>query len=279
MTIPSFEEYLDSLTNLATANDPSVLSAQAAALKVAADAIKALPEVTASNLAALIQAHPEYVPALGLAVGLSKEGLKNTLRHHLGTTGHVKVAREDPDSIIAMLDAAYDLLRLVEKQRGAAYDFGDLLVARAGTRTTAADAGHRGRQIEDEIEAVARDLGLACETRTRFEGRGGQGPCDLAIPRGGGDAKIVVAAKGFNSTGSRLSDAVNEIERMAEVRTPTQFVFAAIDGIGWKSRQSDLRRIHRLWVDRRIDGMFNLATLDQFRIALESAARRVGLLQ
>lgn len=278
MTIPSFEEYLDSLSNLATVNDPTVLSAEGAALKAAADAIKALPDATAPNLAVLIQQHPEYVPALGLAVGISKEGLKNTLKHHLGTTGHVTLARENPDSIIAMLDGEYDLLRLIEKQRGAAYDFGDLLVARAGTRTTAADAGQRGRQIEDEIEAVARDLGLPCETRTRFEGRGGVGPCDLAIPSGGNDALIVVAAKGFNSTGSKLTDAVTEIERMAEVRTPTQFVFAAIDGIGWKSRQADLRRIHRLWVDRRIDGMFNLATLDQFRTELEGAARRLGLL-
>jgi len=279
VTAPSFEEYLDSLSNLATVNDPTVLNAEGAALKVAAAAIDDLPDVSAPRLAALIQEHPEYVPALALAVGLSKEGLKNTLRHHLGTTGHFTLARQAPDSIIRMLDAEYDLLRLVEKQRGAAYSFGDLLVARAGSRTTAADAGQRGRRIEDEIEAVARDLGLSCETRTRFVGRGGDGPCDLAIPSGGDAARIVVAAKGFNSTGSKLTDAVTEIERMAEVRTPTQFVFAAIDGIGWKSRQADLRRIHKLWVDQRIDGMFTLSTLDRFRIELEGAARRLGLLQ
>ena len=96
MTIPSFEEYLDSLSNLATVNDPTLLSAEGAALKVAANAIGVLPDVSASRLAALIREHPEYVPALGLAVGLSKEGLRNTLRHHLGTAGHVMLAREDP---------------------------------------------------------------------------------------------------------------------------------------------------------------------------------------
>lgn len=278
MTIPSFEEYLNSLSDLATVNDPTLLTAEGAALKVAADAITGLPDLSGPTLAALIRTHPEFVPALGLAVGLSREGLKNTLRHHLGTTGHVSLARERPDLIISMLDAEYDLLRLVEKQRGAAYDFGDLLVARAGTRTTAANAGQRGRRIEDEIEAVARDLGLPYETRTRFAGRGSDGPCDLAIPSGGIEAKIVVAAKGFNSTGSKLSDAVTEVERMAEVRTPTQFVFAAIDGIGWKSRQADLRRVHQLWVDHRIDGLFNLSTLDRFRVELDAAARRLRLL-
>ena len=61
----------------------------------------------------------------------------------------------------------------------------------------------------------------------------------------GGNAAIAVAAKGFDSTGSKLTDAVREIEEMADVRLPRQFIMAVIDGIGWKSRQSDLRRIYR----------------------------------
>ncbi|NED64675.1 hypothetical protein G3I15_27495, partial [Streptomyces sp. SID10244] len=55
------------------------------------------------------------------------------------------------------------------------------------------------------------------------------------------------------------------IEEMAEVRLPKQLVLAVIDGIGWKSRQSDLRRIHQLWADRQIDGMYTLVSLDRFR--------------
>lgn len=277
MSIPTFEEYLASLSNLATVNDPTVLSTEGATVKVAADAIKTLPEVTATSMAALIHQHPEYVPVVGLAVGVSKEGLKNTLRHHLGTSGYVTLARDDPEAIIAMLDHEYDLLRLVEKQRAGAYDFGDLLVARAGPGTTAAAGIRRGRRIEDEIEAVARDLGLACETRTRFVGRGGDGPCDVAIPAGGRrpDRR---GSQGIQLHRVQTLRRVTEIERMTEVRTPTQFVFAAIDGIGWRSRQADLRRIHQLWIDDRIDGMFNLTTLDQFRAELEGAARRLGLL-
>ena len=64
-----------------------------------------------------------------------------------------------------------------------------------------------------------------------------------------------------------------EIEEMAEVRLPRQVVLAVIDGIGWKSRQSDLRRIHQLWADRQIDGMYTLATLDTFRDDLAEFAR------
>lgn len=96
------------------------------------------------------------------------------------------------------------------------------------------------------------DLGLPYATRTRFEGRNSRtAPCDLAVPGAGGAAQIVVAAKAFDSTGSKLTDAVREMEEMADVRRPSQFVMAVIDGIGWLSRANDLRRIHALWVSAR----------------------------
>ena len=88
----------------------------------------------------------------------------------------------------------------------------------------------------------------------------------------------MVAAKGYDSTGSKLTDAVREIEEMAEVRSPRQFVIAVIDGIGWKNRISDLRKIHQLWDDRAIDGMYTLSTLDKFRSDIEDAARLRKLL-
>ncbi len=65
---------------------------------------------------------------------------------------------------------------------------------------------------------------------------------------------------------------------MADVRLPTQFVMAAVDGIGWKSRGADLRRIYDLRNDDRIDGLYTLNTLGEFRADLEDAARRLGLL-
>ncbi|MFV0634905.1 hypothetical protein [Demequina sp.] len=84
---------------------------------------------------------------------------------------------------------------------------------------------------------------------------------------------LVVAAKAFDSTGSKLTDAVREIQEMADVRMPRQYVMAVVDGIGWKSRVADLRRIHRLRETGAIDGMYTLAPLDVFHDDLEEAAR------
>lgn len=277
-SLPTFDEYVASLGHLTAHIDPTASTPEASAIKEAADSLTALAAINAETLTAWVAEHPRAVPALGLTVGLSQERLKNTLKHAFDTSGWVTLARERPADLVGMLDRDYDLIRLVETQRANAYTFGDVLVARAGTRVTATSAGVAGRKVEDEIEAIARDLGLVCETRTRFIGRNSRdAPCDLAIPSGAG-AHIVVAAKGFDSTGSKLSDAVREIMEMADVRQPRQYVMAIIDGIGWKGRLADLRRIYQLWQTQQIDGMYTLGTLDSFRVDLAVAARRAGLL-
>lgn len=272
-----FEEYLNSLGRLTAHIDPTASTPEADEIKDAADSLVSLDEITAESLAAWVQERPTFVPVLGLAVGLSQEKLKNSLRNEFDTSGWVTLARQRPAELIEWLDEDFDLIRLVSTQRSRTYGFGDLLVARAGTRVTATSAGVSGRKVEDEIEAIAKSLGLPYQTRSRFTGKGGRSaPTDLVIPSAA-DAQIVVAAKSFDSTGSKLTDAVREIEEMAEVRLPRQFVMAVIDGIGWKSRKADLRRIHALWQNNIIDGMYTLSSLDVFRNDLEDAVRRLDL--
>lgn len=136
-----------------------------------------------------------------------------------------------------------------------------------------------GRGLEDEVEAVIKALGLQPSMRGRFAGRDNRtAPCDFAIHGAGGEALIVGCVKGFNSTGSKLSDAVREVVQMADVRMPRQFVFAVIDGIGWLSRRADLERIYNLRRTDQIDGLYSLARLNEFRADLEQAARLRGLL-
>ncbi|TDD98247.1 hypothetical protein [Jiangella asiatica] len=275
--VPAFDEYLTSLGRLSAHVDPTAASPEAANIKAAAASLAAVDDVSVASLAAWVTEHPAWVDVLGLSVGLSQEKLKNTLKDWFGTSGWITLARQRPVELIERLDTDLDLVRLVTVQRHRTYDFGDVLIARAGTRGTAKRAGRSGRKIEDEIEAIAMDLGLPCRTRTKFVGRNGRtAPCDLVIPESA-DAHIAVAAKGFDSTGSKLTDAVREIEEMAEVRMPRQFIMAVIDGIGWKSRQSDLRRIHALWANGSIDGMYTLSSLDRFRHDLRQAALLRGL--
>lgn len=273
-----FEEYVSSLGQMNTHIDPRRESPESELIRDAASSLASMEHVDREALAQWIQVNPSWTPTLGLAVGLSQERLKNTLRHALGTSSWLVASRQFPADVIDLLDDEFAIIETVLQLRNSVFTFGDVLVARAGTRVTASRAGIAGRRLEDEIEAIAGELGLPCKTRTRFVGRNGRtAPCDLVIPDGTA-AEIVVAAKGFDSTGSKLTDAVREIEEMADVRLPRQFVIAVIDGIGWKSRQADLRRIHTLWATNQIDGMYTRSSLPTFRRDLEGAARIRGLL-
>jgi len=277
--VDDFDEYVASLSQLSVATDPTLPTAQSEEIREIAVGLGGMGEVTAATLVQFIEAQPEAVPVLGLTVGLTREKLKNVLRHRLGSSSWTRLTKEKPAELIAVLDEHYDLVRLLTEQRFEQYNFGDVLVARAGSRATANLAAVRGRRLEDDLEAVAKALSLPYATRTRFEGRNGQtAPCDLAIPAGNAHAQIVVAAKGFDSTGSKLTDAVREVEQMANHRRPAQFVMAVVDGIGWKSRLSDLKRIHDLWTSNQIDGLYTLERLGDFRTDLEAAAKVRGLL-
>jgi hypothetical protein len=277
--IPSFDEYISSLSQLTTWIDPTLETPDSADIKAAADSLAALDEITLNSVATWASENPPWTRILGLSVGLSQEKLKILLKHRLDSESWVKLARTRPVDLITVLDQEYDMLRLVSEQRRSTYAFGDILVARAGTRGNATAGANAGRKLEDMIEQIAKDLGLSYKTRTRFVGRGGlDAPCDLVIPGGGNEAIIAVAAKVFGSTGSKLTAAFKEIEDMANVRKPTQFVMAVIDGLGWLMRRADLTRLYNLWANGSIDGMYTVATLDRFQSDLEDFARLRRLL-
>jgi hypothetical protein len=280
MTSISFDDFVTGLTALGSATqDAKAVAAQAREVSEAATVLLALPEVTAATLARLVQEHPTWVPYLASCVGLGREQLKRQLQHRLGSSGWITLARRRPEQLVDALDRAYGLVRAITEQRAQAWTFADVLVERAHwSQRSASQSISRGRRLEDVVEEALRALGLPYEMRARFSGQHGQdAPCDFAVPAGGEDALIVGAVKGFDSTGSKLSDAVREIERMTTVRLPRQFVFAFVDGIGWLGRKADLRRIYQLWTDRAIDGLYSLSRRDQLHQDLAAAARRLGL--
>jgi hypothetical protein len=273
-----FADYLGTLSRLSAHIDPLASTDETDAIRAAAVSLAALAVISRKSLAKWAAANPHDVPVLGLLVGLGQEKLKDALKHTFDTSGWVLLARNNAAELVDWLDNSYDVVAQANAQLHSTYGIGDVLVARAGTRAAATAAGAQGRKVEDEIERVAKELGLPYKTRTTFTGRNGRtAPCDLVIPNSD-SAAIAVAAKGFDSTGSKLTDAVREIVEMADVRLPRQFVIAVIDGIGWKSRAADLRRIHQLWVNQQIDGMYTLATLDQFHDDIEDAAKLRKLL-
>jgi hypothetical protein len=273
------EDYLGRLRRLTEHVDPTAASPEADAIRAAGASLDRLPEVSEEILVEWVTVHPEAVNALGLAVGLSQEKLKNLLKVRFGSSSWARVAKGDPHGLVAWLVEEFALVAALEQQRNRAYTFGDVLAARGTSRQTATSAGVAGRSIEDAVEQIVQDLGLPYAMRGRFVGRNGEtGPADLAVPDFE-NAVVAVACKGFDSTGSKLTAAVTEVTEMANVRYAHQYVLAVVDGIGWLNRLGDFRRMYALAASRRIDGLYALADLDRFRDDLEQAARRHGLLE
>jgi hypothetical protein len=273
----SFDQFLASLSNLATpAREDPAMQVHVAGL---VEALRKIGAPTRESLEAFVAQHPDSVPLLASCVGLTQEQLKNQLSHRLGSAGWTTLARTRAKDLIALLDQEFDLVPRLTEQLQRQWSFEDVLLERyLWSRRTARRAVGQGRNVEDAVEEVVRTLGVSYGLRTRFAGRNALAPCDLAIPEGGEAAQIVVAMKGYNSTGSKLSDAVREVEAMAAARAPSQYVYAVVDGIGWRNRQADLRRLHGLWDRREIDGLYTLAHLARFESDLKTAAVRLGLL-
>jgi hypothetical protein len=104
--VPSFEEYVSSLGRSTAPVDPTAPSAKASDIKDAAHGLSALVDVSINSLASWVADHPKWVPVLGLAVGLSQEKLKNTLKDHFDSSGWQTLARKRVNELITMLLAS-----------------------------------------------------------------------------------------------------------------------------------------------------------------------------
>lgn len=278
MSVPTFEEYRDSIGQVSVHVSPLATTAAAERIQAAAASLARLPELEVDTVTGWLQRDPARAEALTLSVGLTSERTKRNLQAQFGTASMTALVRSGARQVVEWLDAEFDLIASLRVQLGRQYTFGDVLVARAGSRVRAASAGEQGRSVEDRIEDIARELGLTTQVRTRFTGRGGRdAPCDLLVVDDAGTEHIAVAAKGFDSTGSKLTDAVREIADMADVRLPRQAILAVVDGIGWLARQADLRRIHQMRATDQIDGLYTIATLETFRQDLARFAQLRGL--
>lgn len=274
MTADVFERIKGSLGRIgegATSVDPTLET-----IREGGQRLEVLPAVDCDTLTVLVRENPEWIRVLGLAVGMSQEQLQVNLHQWVGTRSYW-IAAKHADVVVTALDAL-GLVERITAERSRMYSYRDILLARYGSRATAGRAIGRGRALEDIAESVVNELGLPHAMRTRFVGQGNRtAPCDLAIPEGGSGARIVVGIKGFNSTGSKLTDARREIEEMAAIRLPRQYVLAVVDGLGWLGRQADLRRICDLLEDHELDGLYTQATMEQFRLDLSEAAGRLGI--
>lgn len=213
-----------------------------------------------------------------LFLGLSKDGLEAELRRLLGPGGiGVKRYANERQTYLAALES----LGLGEAMSAMVNHkpvWSDILVERLRSGRGSAIQGHRrGRGLEDFAEDLIREVfGANYEARCTFTGPRGLAKCDFAIP-GKAQPVILVEAKGYGATGSKMSDVIGDLDAIIEAKRHDTRLLFVTDGMTWEARLSDLRKIVERQNDGRISRIYTKRMRDQFLDDLRMLKTDYGL--
>jgi hypothetical protein len=210
-----------------------------------------------------------------LFLGLSKDQFITTLREARGAKGiGVKAFRDDANEFIESL-LRMGLLEAMIAEANREPHWSDVLVERLRSGRGSAIAGQkRGRGVEDFAESIVKKVfGHDFQVRCTFSGPRGQvAKCDLAIPSKK-EPRILIESKGYGATGSKMTDILGDIRAIiASKRPDTAFLFVT-DGLTWKQRRSDLRKIVEFQNNGDITRIYTYAMARQFEADLRLLKR------
>ena len=212
--------------------------------------------------------YPGFLDVCRLFLGKGQEPAAHLLCDRLGGRRKSwvqlrKLAAEDPPGMAAAL-AEIGILEIIGDQLTRQWRLEDILIDRYKMTRGRAIAGQkRGRALEDEVERVLREVGTPFVPRVKFSGKGeNAAKCDFAIPSKD-HPKIVIEAKGFEATGSKLTDFLGDVLKIGEAKEYHMYFFLVTDGRGWHNRQSDLKKLVEFQNARLIDMIYTVSQLDQ----------------
>jgi len=226
---------------------------------------------TTEDVKALLDTHFEDGMLIcRLFLGLSKDQFVSVFKGIREGQGiGVKSYHAHPDAFIEAL-LSTGLLEAMAEEANRKRHWSDVLVERLRSGRGSAISGQkRGRGVEDFAEAiVAKVFGTDFQTRCTFTGpRGHKAKCDFAIPSKSA-ARILIEAKGYGATGSKMTDILGDIRTIVAAKRPdTAFLFFT-DGLTWKERSSDLRQIVEFQNNGDITRIYTYAMADQFEADL-----------
>jgi hypothetical protein len=225
-------------------------------------------ELDAAALAILLKEQPLALDVLRLLAAEGQEPMAHRICDALGgkrrSWDALRVlARKSPDEMATAL-AAIGMPERVREQVWRQWTITDVLVDRYKLGRGRAIAGQsRGRGLENEVEAILRGIPVPFETRVTFTGAGGvTAKCDFAIPTRE-EPLIVIEAKGYEATGSKLTDFLGDVLKIKQAKGYHMYLFVVTDGRGWFNRQSDLKRLIELHESGIVEMIYTRARLSQ----------------
>lgn len=239
------------------------------------------PEYGQSDIEALFADNfEEGLLCARLFLALSADQMRSALNDELGPGG---IGRKRFDSDRAAYVGALEHLGLPEKMAATVNHkpvWSDILVERLRSGRGSAISGQkRGRGLEDFVEAIIKEVfgEDAYQARGTFVGEQGKtAKFDFAIP----DRvrpRILLEVKGYGATGSKMTDVIGDLDAIIEAMRRDSTLLFVTDGLTWKSRASDLRKIVRRQNEGKIARVYTTGMREQFLEDLKTLKAECGL--
>jgi hypothetical protein len=223
--------------------------------------------VSTEDLTSLLEEAPTFLDVCRLFLGKGQETVGLSLCQELGITpvnwARLRsMAKSDPARMAQAL-TALGCVGTINEQIHKKWRVEDVLIERYKMSRGRAIAGQkRGRGLEDEVQAVLRGMEIPFERGVTFTGRkGATAKCDFAIPNRK-HPKIVMEVKGFEATGSKLTDFLGDVLKIGQAKDYHMYFFLITDGRGWFSRKSDLKKLVEFHREGLIDMIYTRARLN-----------------
>jgi len=209
---------------------------------------------------------PNFLDICRLFFGQSQETVAHRICERLGdgSKGFVALrtlAHREPERMAIIMEEL-ELPELIYEHTSKLWTTKDILVERYKMSRGRAIAGQsRGRGLEDEVQAALVEKGIPFQRGVTFTGKKGQtAKCDFCIPSKD-HPKIVIEAKGFEATGSKLTDFLGDVLKIGRAKEYQTYFFVMTDGRGWHNRQSDLKKLVEFHDDGLLDMIYTRARI------------------
>jgi DpnII restriction endonuclease len=244
------------------------------------EAMPVKPSYTQADVTAFLDDHfDDGLLICRLFLGLSADQFRGMLAGALGEKGAgVTRYRKDRAGFLEGL-LSLGILEAMTAEASRTPRWSDVLVERLRSgRGSAISGQRRGRGVEEfAIAVVQKVFGDRFAVRCNFSGaRNKTAKCDVAIPSRT-TPRILIEAKGYGATGSKMTDIIGDIEKIiAAKRADTAFLFFT-DGVTWKQRRSDLRKIVEYQNNGDITRIYTYAMAEAFEADLQQLKAECGL--
>lgn len=212
-------------------------------------------------------------------LGLSKDNYVAELKGLLGAGGNgakgFKANKKQYLQALDQLGLSDAISQVVLRQP----KWSDILVERLRSgRGSAVSGQKRGRFVEDFVETIVKGVFAEnYEARCNFVGqRGASAKCDFTIPSRQ-VPRIVIEAKGYGSTGSKMTDVIGDIAKIIEAKRQDTIFMLFTDGLSWHQRKSDFRKVVEYQNQGDIFRIYTLKMADAFRSDLETLKQELKI--